>query len=139
MTTHATERRTATPGATLYGIYVLAIAAALIGNLMIRIGEQAGWLGSSGRTVLGVVAIVPLIVAAVMFWRLLRGDLDEMLQRIVLEGMAFALTVYVPLAALFMNLRTAGAWVPRLDPPELLFAPALLVAIGILLSWRRLQ
>ena len=139
MTTHATERRTTTPGATLYGIYVLAIASALIGNLMIRLGAEAGWLGGSGRIALGVVAVVPLIVAAVMFWRLLRGDLDEMLQRIVLEGMAFALTVYVPLAALFMNLRTAGAWVPRLDPPDLLFAPALLVAIGIFLSWRRLQ
>ena len=60
-----------------------------------------------------------------------------MLQRIVLEGMAFALVVYLPLAALYLNLRTAGAWTPRLDPPDLLMTPALLVAVGIMLAWRR--
>ena len=139
MTTHATERRTATPGTALYGVYVLALASALLGNLMIRIGEEAGWLGGSGRILLGLASVLPLIVAAFMFWRLLRSELDEMLQRIVLEGMAFALTVYIPLAALIVNLRTAGAWVPRLDPPELLLAPAFLVALGIFLASRRLQ
>jgi hypothetical protein len=60
-----------------------------------------------------------------------------MLQRIVLEGLAFALIVYVPLAALYVNLRTAGAWVPRLDAPDILMTPALLVAVGIAIArWR---
>ena len=86
-----------------------------------------------------MLAVLPLVVAAAMFWRLLRQDLDEMVQRVVLEGMAFAMIIYLPLTALFVNLRTAGAWVPRLDPPDLLMMPALLVAAGILISWRRLQ
>lgn len=139
MKTHATERQAAATGASLYGLYILAVTSALVGDLLVRVAEEAGWLGSSSRIALAVVAVIPLIVAAVMFWRLLRGELDEMVQRIVLEGMAFALTVYLPLAALYVNLKTAGAWVPRLDPPDLLMAPALLVAGGILLAWRRRQ
>jgi len=139
MKAHATSRVNSSGGRTLYGLYVLALAAALGGNLLVRVAAEAGWAGGSGRMVLGVATVVPLMVAAVMFWRLLQTDLDEMVQRIVLEGMAFALTVYVPLAALFVNLRTADAWVPRLDPPDLLFGPALLVAIGMFIAWRRRQ
>ena len=67
----------------------------------------------------------------------MRQKLDEMFQRIVLEGMALALTVYLPLAALYVNLHAAGAWTPRIDPPDLLLAPALLVAIGIAMAARR--
>jgi len=133
------EVRGAAPGASLYRLYVLALAAALGGNLLVRLAEQGQWLGGPGRIALGVAAVVPLVAAAVVFWRLLRQDLDEMIQRVVLEGMAFAMIVYVPVAALFVNLRTAGAWVPRLDPPDLLLMPALLVAIGISIAWRRLQ
>lgn len=131
--------RGAAPGAALFGLYWLALTAALGGNLLVRLAERGQWLGESGRIALGVAAVVPLVVAAVMFWRLLRQDLDEMIQRIVLEGLAFAMIVYVPVAALYVNLRTAGAWVPRLDPPDLLLTPALLVAIGITIAWRRLQ
>jgi hypothetical protein len=128
-----------TPGAALYGMYVLSLAAAGIGNLVIRIGARGGWLPAWVQIALGVVAAAPLFLAAIFFWRMLRNDLDEMLRRIVLEGMAFALVVYVPLAALYVNLRTAGAWTPRLDPPDILYAPALLVAIGIALAYRRTQ
>ena len=84
------------------------------------------WLGS-------------LVFAALAFWRLLRRDLDEMLQRIVLEGMGVALILYIPMAALYLNLRTAGVWVPRLDPPDILLTPALLVAVGIAIAWKRYQ
>ena len=126
-------------GAALYGIYVVSLAVSLLGNLMIRMGAEAGVLPSWGQAVLGAAAAVPLMVAAVMFWRLLRRDLDEMLQRIVLEGLAFAVIVYVPLTALYLNLRTAGVWMPRLDPPDILMAPALLVAVGIALASRRYQ
>src|SRR6188474_262840 len=121
-------------GSALYGIYVLSLAVTLIGNLVIRIGAEAGFLPAWGQAVLGAAATIPLMVAAVMFWRLLRRDLDEMLQRIVLEGLAFAVIVYVPLTALYVNLRTAGVWMPRLDPPDLLMAPALLVAIGVAIA-----
>ena len=126
-------------GSVLYGTYVLALAVSMIGNLMIRVGAEAGVLPEWGQALLGVSAAVPLMVAAVMFWRLLRRDLDEMLQRIVLEGLAFVVIVYVPLTALYVNLRTAGVWVPRLDPPDILMAPALLVAVGIALAHRRYQ
>ena len=126
-------------GSALYGIYVLAIAVSLVGNLLTRIGAEAGVLPAWGQAIVGAAATIPLMVAAVMFWRLLRRDLDEMLQRIVLEGLAFAVIVYVPLTALYVNLRTAGVWMPRLDPPDILMAPALLVAIGIALAYRRYQ
>ena len=126
-----------TPGAQLYGLYVVALAACLGSNLLIRLGARAGWLPEWGQAALAVIGAAPLVVAAVLFWRLLRRELDEMLQRIVLEGLAFGLIVYVPVAALFINLRTAGVWTPRLDPPDILMAPALLAAIGIALASRR--
>jgi hypothetical protein len=136
-----TEARPASPspGATLYGIYVVSLGTCLLGNLLIRIGAEAGWFGSWMQAALAVITCIPLVVAAAYFWRLLRRDLDEMLQRVVLEGMGAALIVYVPLAALYVNLRTAGVWVPRLDPPDILFTPALLVAIGIAVAWKRYQ
>ena len=126
-------------GSALYGIYVVSLAVSLIGNLMIRVGAEAGVLPPWGQAVVGAAVTIPLMAAAVMFWRLLRRDLDEMLQRIVLEGLAFAVIVYVPLTALYLNLRTAGVWMPRLDPPDILMAPALLVAVGIALAYRRYQ
>ena len=132
-----TEARPA--GTALYGIYVASLAISLFGNLAIRIGAEAGVLPRWGQAVLGAAAAIPLMVAAVKFWRLLRRDLDEMLQRIVLEGLAFAVIVYVPLTALYINLRTAGVWMPRLDPPEIMMTPAFLVAVGIALAYRRYQ
>jgi hypothetical protein len=126
-------------GSRLYGLYVLALALCLIGNLVMREGAQGGWLPPAGQLILALLATAPLVVAALLFWRLLRRDLDEMLQRIVLEGLAFALILYVPLAALYLNIRTAGAWTPRLDPPDILLTPALLVAIGIAIAMRRYQ
>lgn len=126
-------------GAALYGLYMLALILCGVGNLLIRVGLRAGWFPPVGLTTLALLATAPLVIAAAMFWRLLRSELDEMLQRIVLEGMAFALIVYLPLAALILNLRAAGAWLPRLDPPELLMTPAILVAVGIGLAIRRYQ
>src|SRR3990172_12939921 len=131
--------KSAHPGGSLYGLYVLSLAASGIGNLLIRVGARGGWLPPWGQVALAVLAALPLVVAAVLFWRLLRRELDEMLQRVVLEGLAFAVVVYVPLAALYVNLRTAGVWTPRLDPPDVLMTPALLVAIGIALARRRYQ
>ena len=128
------------PGGSLYRLYVGALAICLAGNLLIRIGVEGGWLPRWGELVVALAAAAPLAVAAVLFWRLLRRNLDEMVQRIVLEGLAFAFVIYIPLAALYVNLRTApGLWAPRLDPPDILLTPALLAALCILLAWRRLQ
>lgn len=124
-------------GASQYSLYVLALAVCLTGNLAIRIGARGGWLPSWGQILLAVLATAPLVASAVLFWRLLRQDLDELLQRIVVEGLAFALVLYVPLAALYVNLHTAGVWTPRLDPPDIIMAPALLAAAGIELARRR--
>ena len=139
MTGTQSVRADSVPGSALYGLYVVALGAALVGNLLIRIGAEAGWLPPAGQAVMALVSAAPLAAAALFFWKLLRRDLDEMFQRIVLEGLAFALVIYVPLAAIYVNLRTAGVWTPRLDPPDLLMTPALLVAIGVLLAKRRLQ
>ena len=127
------------PGASLYGLYVLSLAACLLGNLLTREGIRAGWLSQPASLLVAILTAAPLAVSAGLFWRLLRRDLDEMLQRIVLEGMAFALIVYIPLAALYMNLRAAGAWTPRLDAPDVVLTPAILVALGIALASRRYQ
>jgi len=121
----------------LYGLYVASLAVALIGNLLVRMGMEGGWLPSAARVVVAVLSAAPLAVAAGMFWRLLRAGLDEMLQRIVIEGEAFALVLYLPLAALYVNLKVAGLWTIRLDPPDIMMTPALLVAIGIALARRR--
>lgn len=124
-------------GGSMYGVYVVSLTVCLVGNLAIRIADQGGWLPHWTLVTLAVLTAIPLVVAAGLFWRMLKHDLDEMLQRILLEGLAFALTVYVPLAGLYVNLRTAGAWTPRLDPPDILLTPALLVAIGVAIAWRR--
>jgi hypothetical protein len=139
MTNTQSVRADTLPGSTLYGLYVMAIAATLAGNLLIRIGAEAGWLPPAGQVVMALVSAAPLAAAALFFWKLLRSDLDEMFQRIVLEGLAFALVIYVPIAAIYVNLRTAGVWTPRLDPPDIIMTPALLVAVGVLLARRRLQ
>jgi hypothetical protein len=121
----------------LYGFFVLGLGTCLAGNLAIRLIREASdppvWI----LIVIGIAAAFPLVLAACLFWRLMRQNLDEMLQRIALEGLAFGLILYVPLAGLFVNLRTAGMAMPRLDPPDVLMIPAILVAIGIALAWRK--
>ena len=78
-------------GSTMYGIYVASVAACLAGNLAVRLAERGEWLPPWARVALAALSAIPLFVAAVLFWRMLRRNLDEMLQRIVLEGLAFAL------------------------------------------------
>jgi hypothetical protein len=134
-TTHSSKGTSS--GLSLYGLYVLSLATCLVGNLIVRLGERGGWLPASGRVATAVLSTLPLVVTAMLFWRLLRSELDEMFQRIVLEGLALALVISVPLTAIYSNLRTAGVWTPRIDPADLLLAPAVLAAIGIAVSWRR--
>ncbi len=125
------------PGASLYALYVAGLAAALLGNLALRMGARGGWLPDGAQLGIAILSIAPLAVAAVRFGKLLRDGLDEMLQRVVLEGMAFALVVSVPLAALYVNLHAARVPLFHADVPELVMTPALLAAIGIAVSARR--
>ncbi len=88
---------------------------------------------------IAVASAVPMVLLAVLFFRLMRRDLDEMVQRVVLEGLAFAMVIFVPLAGLYVNAKTAGMiqWSP--NPPELLLLPSIFVVLGILIAWRRVK
>ena len=86
MTASQPQTPARSPGASLYGLYVIALAACLLGNLLIRMSQQAGWLGYWTHIALAVLSAAPLALAAVLFWRLLSRELDEMLQKIVLEA-----------------------------------------------------
>ena len=52
--------------------------------------------------------------------------------------MAFGLVLYVPLSALYLNLDAAGISL-RIQAIDVLMTPAILVAIGVALAWRRYQ
>ncbi len=80
-----------------------------------------------------------MVIFAISFFRVLRSDLDEMLQRVVLEGLGFAMIVFIPLAGLYVNARVAGLISIQLDPPELLLVPSILVAMGVLIAWSRIK
>lgn len=120
----------------LYRYFALSLACALAGGLgarlLVRADVGTAWL----PLVVAVAAVLPLAVTALRFRGLL-ATFDELLQRVVLEGFALAFVVFLPLAALYINLRSAGVYVPRLDPPEILVTPALLVLIGLQIAWRR--
>jgi hypothetical protein len=53
--------------------------------------------------------------------------------------LAFAMMVFIPLAGLYVNMRATGLFSFRIDPPELLLIPSILVAMGVLISWSRLK
>ena len=125
-------------GASLFGLYLGSLLIALVGNLAIRVGEEGGWLAPWAQAALAIAAAVPLGVASVLFWRMLRRDLDEMLQRIVMEGMAIGISIFIPLAALFMNLYAVGV-LTQIDAPEVVLMPALFVAAGIWIAARRYE
>ena len=124
-------------GSRLYGLYVVAIAVSLLGNLVVRMSMRGEWFPRWLEVTLAVLAAVPLMLAALRFRSALGRDLDEMLQKVVLEGFSFALIVWLPLAALYVNLRSAGVDVPNLDPPDVLMLPAILVGLGVLVAARR--
>jgi Na+-driven multidrug efflux pump len=120
----------------LYRRFILSIALVLVGNLGARVLVEHGvgppWLAA----VTAVVAVLPLALTAIRCRGLLR-EFDELVQRVALEGFSIALLIFLPMAALYVNLRSAGVYLPRLDPPELVMTPALLVMLGIHIAWRR--
>ncbi len=131
--------RSYTPGRRMVTSFVVAEFLLLAGNLLVRVSQREAWFSTQINAVIAVVAAVPMCWFAIQFFRMLRSDLDEMIQRVVLEGLTFALVIFVPLAGLYVNLRVAGLISVNLDPPELLLAPSILAAIGILISWSRLK
>jgi hypothetical protein len=127
------------PGKRMFTTFVVAECILLLGNLLIRVSQREAWLPAWANVAIAIGSAIPLIWFSFQFFRLLRNDLDEMLQRVVLEGFSFALVIFVPLAALYVNARTAGLLSATFDPPELLLVPSILAAIGILISWSRLK
>ncbi|MBL8890076.1 MAG: hypothetical protein JNL67_08865 [Planctomycetaceae bacterium] len=131
--------RDLTIGKRLITNFVVSEFFLIAGNLAIRVLNREGILPPWAVAVVTLVTILPMLLFAIGFFRMLRTDLDEMLQRIVLEGLAFAMIVFVPLAGFYVNARAAGLISSRLDPPEVLLLPSILVAIGVLISWSRLK
>jgi hypothetical protein len=118
---------------------VVAEAILLVGNLAVRVVQRAGEVPDWLPAVLAVATALPMFWFAYRFFQLLNGDLDEMLQRVVLQGMAIAVAIFVPLAGLYVNAQAAGLISFQLNPPELLLLPSILVGFGILIAWNRFQ
>ena len=69
----------------LYALLLPAVAYAILGSSrQLIVGPDGAIAAMVGA------AVIPLVVGAALFWRWLRRDLDEMVQRIVLAGLAFA-------------------------------------------------
>lgn len=119
--------------------FVTAEAILLMGNVLIRLNAKEEMLPGWMSAAIAILISIPMILLAIRFFQILRASLDEMLQRIVLEGLAFAMIVFIPLAGLYVNLRAAGLMFSQLDPPELLLTPAILAIIGFQISWSRLK
>jgi hypothetical protein len=117
----------------------VAIVGFLVGNLLLRMAVRGDWLPAPVLGVLALASATPLFVLAFSFARHLREELDEMLQRILLEGMAFGLVFNLAVVALYMNGAALGLRLSRLDPPDLLIPPVLGVAVGTFVAWRRFR
>ncbi len=111
----------------------------IAGNLAVRFVNREAMLPLWAVAIIALATALPMLLFAIGFFRMLRADLDEMLQRTALEGLAFAMVVFIPLAGIYVNARSAGLISSRLDPPELLLLPSILVAIGVMISWSRLK
>lgn len=119
--------------------FVVSESCLITGNLLVRFLNREALLPPWAVAIIALATALPMLLFAIGFFRMLRSDLDEMLQRIVLEGLSFAMIVFIPIAGIYVNARTAGLVSARLDPPELLLFPSILVAIGVMISWSRLK
>jgi hypothetical protein len=128
-----------TMGKRLMTNFVVSEFCLIAGNLAARFLNREAILPPWAVAIVALATALPMLLFAISFFRMLRADLDEMLQRTVLEGLAFAMIVFVPLAGIYVNARATGFISSRLDPPELLLLPSILVAIGVLISWSRLK
>ncbi len=127
------------PARKLVMYFAIAEGVLLTGNLAVRICLRQANLPPWFIIGLAAFTAIPLVVFAVFFFRIVKTQLDEMIQRIVYESLAFAMIVFLPIAGLYVNLRTAGILQTQLDPPELLLIPSILAVIGVMFSWSRLK
>ena len=128
-----------TTGERLLKNFLVSEFCLIAGNLLVRFLNRQALLPPWAIAIIAIATALPMLLFAIAFFRMLRADLDEMLQRIVLEGLSFAMIVFIPLAGIYVNARTAGLVSAKLDPPEILLLPAILVALGVLISWSRLK
>jgi hypothetical protein len=135
----STVPKSALLGKRLITTFVVAEGILLAGNLLVRVSQRQELLPAWGNIALALATAIPMIWFAFHFMRMLRNDVDEMMQRVVLEGLAVALVTFLPLAGLYVNLRTSGWLTTELDPPELLLIPSIFAVIGILISWSRFK
>lgn len=137
------ESRDADPQQLLGQRIILRLLAAefclIVGNLLVRVCSREDLVPIGVGWCVALAASIPMVVFAFYFIQRLRSDLDEMLQRVVMEGLAFAMVVFIPLAGLYVNARAAGLLSSNIDPPELLLIPSILVVVGVLISWSRLK
>ncbi len=119
--------------------FIVAELFLIAGNLAVRFCQRETLLPTWVIVFMAIATACPMFIFAWTFFRILRSDLDEMLQRVVLEGMGVAMIVFIPLAGIYVNACAAGVIQMKLDPPELLLIPSILVAIGVLISWSRLN
>ncbi len=119
--------------------YVVALGTLLIGNVLVRFCVRESSMPAWAVWGLATASALPMLFFAIYFFRMLRGELDEMVQRVVYEGLAFAMVVFMPLAGLYVNGCAAGAIRQPLDTPELLLIPSLLVGLGMMIAWSRLK
>ena len=135
----STVPKSALLGKRLITTFVVAEGILLAGNLLVRVSQRQELLPAWGNIALALATAIPMIWFAFHFMRMLRNDVDEMMQRVVLEGLAVALVTFLPLAGLYVNLRTSGWLTTELEPPELLLIPSIFAVIGILISWSRFK
>ena len=128
-----------TTGERLLKNFLVSEFCLIAGNLVVRFLNRQALLPAWAIAIIAIATALPMLLFAIAFFRMLRADFDEMLQRIVLEGLSFAMIVFIPLAGIYVNARTAGLVSAKLDPPEILLLPAILVALGVAISWSRLK
>jgi hypothetical protein len=132
-----TEITKSKPGTSLISAYVGAVAVWGVGRLLLRFSLEQHWLPVWTHAILAVASIVPMVLFAIWLRKLLSEDFDEMMQRVVLEGIALGFAIFITVAALYMNLKAGGIYMPRIDPPDIVIGAATFVALGFAIAWRR--
>jgi hypothetical protein len=115
---------------------ILGLALALLGNLGLRAFAPVHALGPWPRAGLALASVLPLGLLLIRFQRKVTKELDELMQRVLLEGIAIGAGAFLLLQALTLNFLAAGTLPWSLDPPELLLTPILCVGLGIAWRWR---
>lgn len=61
--------------------FVVAEFFLIVGNLVVRMCDRGGILPTWSMALIALATAIPMLLFAVSFFRMLRADLDEMLQR----------------------------------------------------------